>query len=202
MWARHLVQLVKAVKMSSTPAILDAPTRHCTWWGTFVKCCVANCFVSLCSPPEVPDFFRETVSQFKMYWKQSRRELSSSVFGLCTYKGQTFSTGAFFVGASTLAVRQRSTLTRFPKIGDFDMFQRLFFRFKHGILFSSSRRSKWVQYRPFWTLLLDTYLVKYFRQMSCLVSPTVSFHCAVPRRSSNFSRRPLVSLKCTENNLE
>ena len=124
MWARHLVQLVKAVKMSLTPAILDAPTRHCTWWGTFVKCCVANCFVSLCSPPKIPEFFQETVSQFKMYWKQSRIELSSSVFGLFTYKGQTFSTGAFFVGASTLAVSQRSTLTRFSKIGDFDMFQR------------------------------------------------------------------------------
>ena len=91
-----------------------------------------------------------------MYWKQSRIELSSSVFGLFTYKGQTFSTGAFFVGASTLAVSQRSTLTRFPKIGDFDMFQWLFFRFKHGILFSSSRRSKWAQQRTFWTLLLDT----------------------------------------------
>ena len=97
-WARHRVQLVKAVKISPTPEILDAPARHCTWWSTFVECCVANCFVSLCSPPKVLEFSRETVSQCRMYWKQSRRELSSSVFGLCTHKGQTFSTAAFFRG--------------------------------------------------------------------------------------------------------
>ena len=106
MWARHLVQLVNAVKMSPTSAMLDAPARHCTWWSTFVECCVANCFVSLCSPLKVPEFFRETVSQFQIYWKQSRRELSSSVFGLCTYKGQTFLEVIFFInvdvpGAST-----------------------------------------------------------------------------------------------------
>ena len=107
-WARHRVQLVKAVKMSPTPAILDAPARHCTWWSTIVECCVANCFVSLCSPPTVLEFFRETVIQFKMYWKQSRRELSSSVFGLCTYKGQTYLVGILYALTLTCSARHNA----------------------------------------------------------------------------------------------
>ena len=45
-------------------------------------------------------------------------------------------------GASTLAARQRSTLTRITKIGDFGTFLQSFFKFEHSIVFSSSRRSK------------------------------------------------------------
>ena len=83
-------------------------------------------------------------------------------------------------GASTLAARQRSTLTRITKIGDFGMFLQSFFKFEHSIVFSSSRRSKWVQLQPFWTLLLDTALREVLS--SNVVSPHVSVHCAAPER--------------------
>ena len=83
-------------------------------------------------------------------------------------------------GASTLAARQRSTLTRITKISDFGRFLQSFFKFEHSIVFSSSRRSKWVQLQPFWTLLFGTALREVLS--SNVVSPHVSVHCAAPER--------------------